>query len=177
MFEHRGHKHHQHHRHHHECHLRFKHGHHHHEHHQQRHHQHHQHHHDRHLRFKHGEHLWREMAAARGKNGETSSFHPTTIGTRSRHGIMIIYPLSYQLRLVSGLRQELSHVILWVAHCIKVIGSIPEGDQKVHKYTCFARSALCTGNLYDLYTLLYYIYTKYINRYLLALLLNCILAP
>ena len=30
---------------------------------------------------------------------------------------------------------------------------IPEGDQKGHKYTCFARSALCTVNLYDLYAL------------------------
>ena len=30
--------------------------------------------------------------------------------------------------------------------------SIPEGEQKAHKYTCFACSALCTGN-YDLYVL------------------------
>ena len=30
--------------------------------------------------------------------------------------------------------------------------SIPEGEQKAHKYTCFASSALCTGN-YDLYVL------------------------
>ena len=37
----------------------------------------------------------------------------------------------------------------------KVIVSIPEGDQKGHKYTCSARSALCTVNLYDLYTLAY----------------------
>ena len=37
-----------------------------------------------------------------------------------------------------------------MVHCTKVIGSILEGDQKGHKYTCFARSALCTGNLYDL---------------------------
>ena len=28
--------------------------------------------------------------------------------------------------------------------CTKVIGSIPEGEHKAHKYTCFARSALCT---------------------------------
>ena len=41
----------------------------------------------------------------------------------------------------------------WVAYCTKVIGLIPEGDQKGHKYTSFARSALCTGNLYDLYAL------------------------
>ena len=41
----------------------------------------------------------------------------------------------------------------WMAHCTKVISSIPEGDQKGHKYTCFARSDLCTGNLYDLYAL------------------------
>ena len=33
----------------------------------------------------------------------------------------------------------------------KVIGSIPEGDQKGHMYTCFERSVLCTctGKLYD----------------------------
>ena len=43
--------------------------------------------------------------------------------------------------------------ILPISHCTKVIGSIPEGDQKGHKYTCFARSALCTGNLYDSYAL------------------------
>ena len=36
----------------------------------------------------------------------------------------------------------------WMAHCTKVIGSIPEGDQKGHKYTCFARIALCIYNLY-----------------------------
>ena len=30
--------------------------------------------------------------------------------------------------------------------------SIPEGEQKAHKYTCFASSALSTGN-YDLYVL------------------------
>ena len=30
----------------------------------------------------------------------------------------------------------------------QIIGSITEGEQKVHKYTGFARSALCTGN-YD----------------------------
>ena len=41
----------------------------------------------------------------------------------------------------------------WVAYRTKVIGLIPEGDQKGHKYTCFARSALCTWNLYDLYAL------------------------
>ena len=35
----------------------------------------------------------------------------------------------------------------------KVIGSIPEGEQKTHKYTCFARSALCIGDS-DLYALL-----------------------
>ena len=40
--------------------------------------------------------------------------------------------------------------ILPISHCTKVIGSIPEGDQKGHKYTCFARSALFTGNLNDL---------------------------
>ena len=40
-----------------------------------------------------------------------------------------------------------------MANCAKVIGSIPEGDQKGHKYTSFARSALCTGNLYYLYAL------------------------
>ena len=34
-----------------------------------------------------------------------------------------------------------------------VIGSIPEGDQKGDIYTCFARSALCTGSLYDLYAM------------------------
>ena len=28
--------------------------------------------------------------------------------------------------------------------------SIAEGEQKAHKYTCFASSVLCTGN-YDLY--------------------------
>ena len=39
-----------------------------------------------------------------------------------------------------------------VAHCTKVIGSIPEGEQKAYKYTCFARGALCTGN-YNLYAL------------------------
>ena len=32
------------------------------------------------------------------------------------------------------------------------IGLIPEGEQKAHKYICFACSALCTGN-YDLYVL------------------------
>ena len=32
------------------------------------------------------------------------------------------------------------------SHCIEVQG---------HKYTCFARSVLCTGNLYDLYALVY----------------------
>ena len=47
-----------------------------------------------------------------------------------------------------------STLVEWVAHCTKVIGSIPEGDQKGHKYTCFARSALFTGNLYDLYALI-----------------------
>ena len=28
----------------------------------------------------------------------------------------------------------------------QIISSIPEGGRKAHKYTCFARSALCTGN-------------------------------
>ena len=37
--------------------------------------------------------------------------------------------------------------------CTKVKGSIQEGEQKAHKYTCFARSALCTGNLYYLYAI------------------------
>ena len=46
-----------------------------------------------------------------------------------------------------------STLVEWVAHCTKVIGSIPEDDQKGHKYTCFARSALCIGNLYELYAL------------------------
>ena len=36
-------------------------------------------------------------------------------------------------------------LVEWVVHCTKVIGSTPEGDQKGHKYTCFARSALHTG--------------------------------
>ena len=40
-----------------------------------------------------------------------------------------------------------------MSHCNKVIGSSPEGEQKAHKCTCFARSALCTGNLYDLFAL------------------------
>ena len=44
-------------------------------------------------------------------------------------------------------------MVVWVAHFTKVIGSIPEGDQKGHKYTCFARSALCRENLYELYAL------------------------
>ena len=34
--------------------------------------------------------------------------------------------------------------------------SIPEGEQKAHKYTCFASSALCTGN-YDLYVLVFFV--------------------
>ena len=48
-----------------------------------------------------------------------------------------------------------------MAHCTKVIGSIPEaeGDQKGHKYTCFAKSALCTGSLYDLYALVVIVVT------------------
>ena len=38
-------------------------------------------------------------------------------------------------------------------HCSNIIGSIPEGEQKLTStLTCFARSALCTGN-YDLYAL------------------------
>ena len=44
-------------------------------------------------------------------------------------------------------------LVKWVAHCTRVIGSIREGDQKGLKYTCFARSAFCTGNLYYLYAL------------------------
>ena len=44
-----------------------------------------------------------------------------------------------------------STLVEWVAHCTKVIRSIQEGDQKGHKYTLFARSALCTGSLSDLY--------------------------
>ena len=36
-----------------------------------------------------------------------------------------------------------------MAYCTKVI---PEGEQKAHNYTCFARSALYTGN-FDLYAL------------------------
>ena len=42
-------------------------------------------------------------------------------------------------------------LVKWVAHCTKVIGSIPEDEQKAHKNTCFARSVLCTGSLYDSY--------------------------
>ena len=49
-----------------------------------------------------------------------------------------------------------STLLEWVAHCTKDIGSIPEGEQKAHKYTCFARSALCTGN-YDLYVLVFFV--------------------
>ena len=51
-------------------------------------------------------------------------------------------------------------MVEWVAHFTKVIGSIPEGDQKGHKYTCFARSALFTGNLYDLYALVLLVYDE-----------------
>ena len=44
--------------------------------------------------------------------------------------------------------------LLCITHFVrvgpKVIGSIPGGEQKTHKYTCFARSALCIGD-YDLY--------------------------
>ena len=32
------------------------------------------------------------------------------------------------------------------------LGSIPEGEQKAHKYICFGERALCKGN-YDLYAL------------------------
>ena len=46
-----------------------------------------------------------------------------------------------------------STLVEWVAHCLKFIGSIPEGDQKGHTYPCMARSAMYTGNLYDLYAL------------------------
>ena len=38
---------------------------------------------------------------------------------------------------------DLFALVEWVT---KVIGSIPEGEQKTHKYTCFAGSALCKGN-------------------------------
>ena len=50
-------------------------------------------------------------------------------------------------------------LVEWVAHCTKVIGSIPEGDQKGYKYTCFARSVFCTGGLYDLYALVVIVVT------------------
>ena len=39
-----------------------------------------------------------------------------------------------------------------MSHCNKVIGSSPEGEQKAHKCTCFARSALFTGS-FDLHAL------------------------
>ena len=31
-------------------------------------------------------------------------------------------------------------------HSNRIESTIPEGEQKAQKYTCFARSALCTGN-------------------------------
>ena len=41
-----------------------------------------------------------------------------------------------------------STLVDWVAHCCtKVIGSVPESDQKAHKYTCFVRSAWCHGDI------------------------------
>ena len=39
-----------------------------------------------------------------------------------------------------------------MSHCTKVICSSPESEQKAHKCTCFAKSALCTGS-YDLHAL------------------------
>ena len=39
-----------------------------------------------------------------------------------------------------------------MSHCTRVISSSPEGEQKAHKCTCFAKSALCTGS-YDLHAL------------------------
>ena len=46
----------------------------------------------------------------------------------------------------------------------KVIGSIPEGEQKTHKYTCFARSAMCIGD-YDLYPLMKLLCQLYLRRW------------
>ena len=44
--------------------------------------------------------------------------------------------------------------------------SMSEGDQKGHKYTCFARSALCIpiGNLYDLCALVVTEVTNSLNH-------------
>ena len=52
---------------------------------------------------------------------------------------------------------ELFEFVEWVAHCTKVIGSIPEGEQKTHKYTFFYKECLvrlgfvCTNENYVKY--------------------------
>ena len=40
-----------------------------------------------------------------------------------------------------------STLVKWATHFTKVIGSIPEVEQKAHKYTFIARSSLCTVGL------------------------------
>ena len=56
--------------------------------------------------------------------------------------------------LYKSLRKVTSTLALqWEAYCTKVIGSTLEGNQKGHKYTCFATRELCIEKLYNLYAL------------------------
>ena len=41
------------------------------------------------------------------------------------------------------------NIVGYREQCTKVIGSIPEGEHKAHKKTCFTTSALRTGDLYE----------------------------